>query len=177
MKIVVGTLLLLLSMAASAAKPCMNFDGDSFCLAWASVNGATISNEYVREQESVEGWTRMITTKEYVGTKTIKDFLPGYMSSVKPYMAVKPTLLELNNTKHKEEVILVLILTAPDKSHHEYVIHRVFVNEGGPVHSVIFSFKLPWGEDAPLSDAKKYTDKWIKNLGELEPPSYKAMKE
>jgi len=53
MKVVLVIAFTIFSSAAHAAPQCLNFDGDTYCLAWASFDGTTTSNEYLRAGEIV----------------------------------------------------------------------------------------------------------------------------
>ncbi len=163
------TLLALLSSAALADTSCVSFEAQEYCLAWASVDGANTSNEYLRAGETTDAWVRMITVKEYAGTKELKDFLPGYMNNVRPLLALKPDIFGPNEKKHKDEVVLLLLLLAPDKSNYEYVIHRVYVDEGGPVKSVIFSLRIPFAKQVSFNEVMQGRDGWMKELDTVEP--------
>lgn len=68
-------LIFLLSPAALAAAPCVEFDKQEYCLKWASVDG-TITNEYLRAGETVDAWARMITFKEFAGTNELNNCPP-----------------------------------------------------------------------------------------------------
>ena len=170
-------LLALLSSAALAGAPCLTFDAQEYCLSWASVDGATTSNEYLRSGETVDAWVRMVTVKDYAGTKELKDFIPGYMDSVRPYMAMKADVFGPNEKKHKDELLLLLLLLAPDKSHYEYVIHRVYVDEEGPVRSVIFSLRIPFAKQVSFNEVMKSRDGWMKELSGLEPQALTKLPE
>jgi hypothetical protein len=175
MKLAVALLLALVAGQAHAATPCLTFDGEQYCLAWASVDGATTSNEYLRAGDTVEKWARMVTVKEYSGTKELKDFLPGYIKAVKPYLALKPEIFSAKGKTHEDEICLLLLLLAPDKSHYEYVVHRTYVDKGGPVRSVLFSLRIPFAKEVSFDDVMKSQGRWMSGLIELEPQAYPAV--
>ncbi len=156
--------------------PCFEFDKQEYCLKWGSVDG-TITNEYLRAGETVDAWVRMITFKEYAGTKELKDFLPNYMQAVRPLLALKPEILGPKVKKHKDEMMLLLLLLAPDKSHYEYVVHRVYTDEEGPVKSVIFSLRIPFSNEVLFNEVMDNRGTWMEELGRLELSAISKMPE
>ncbi len=167
--------LFLFSTAAAAGTPIVGFDQDSYALAWANVKDNVISNEYVRAGETVDHWERMLTFKEYTGAQHIKDVLPGYMASVKPLLAQKAKVFEKEDSRHTEEITVVLALLAPDKSHYEYVVHRLVADAKRPVRSMIFSLRIPYSESLDLSQIEKNKNKWMTGLEEVNPELYKTL--
>lgn len=156
--------------------PCVEFDKQEYCLKWSSADGST-TNEYLRADETIDAWTRMITFKTYAGTKELKDVLPGYMQAVRPLLALKPEFLGPKVKKHKDEMILLLLLLAPDKSHYEYVVHRVYTDKGGPVKSAIFSLRIPFSHEVSFNEVMNNRGAWIKELGRLDLPAISRIPE
>lgn len=70
--------------------------------------------------------------------------------------------------KHKYEMMLLLLLLAPDKSHYEYVMHRVCTDEEGPVKSVIFSLRIPFSNEVSFIELMDNRGTWMTDLGRLE---------
>lgn len=163
-----------ISVTIPNGTPRVQFDKQEYYLKWASVDTVT-TNEYIRPGETIKTWTRMITFKEYAGTKELKDFLPNYMQAVSPLLALKPQFLHPKVKKHKDEMMLLLLLLAPDKSHYEHVVHRVYVDEGGPVQSLIFSLRIPFSSEVSFNEVMENRGKWMKELGELELSAFSAV--
>ena len=167
--------LLLSPTLAAAGTPIVGFDQDFYSLAAVNVNGSVTSNQYVRAHETIDHWQRMLTFKEYAGTQNIKDVLSAYMESVKPLLAQKAKVFEKEDSQHAEEIIAILILSAPDKSHYEYVIHRLVADAKHPVRSMIFSQRMPHLEPIDSTEIDKKQNQWMMGLENVNPELYKTL--
>ncbi len=132
---------------ASAASPApqvrtITFDGVTYVLASVDVSRATITNEYVPEGQSLKNWTTLLGVRRFAAARELNDVLPKYLGVIKPVLVGKPEFLKRRDVDASQEVMLVALLVAPDKSYHEYNLHRFFRTADG-VTAYQFAQRIP----------------------------------
>jgi hypothetical protein len=136
-----------LSAPAAPASPqadakTITFDGVKYVLASVNISRATTTNEYVPEGQSLTDWTTLIGVRRFAAARELKDVLPTYLGVIKPVLVGKPEFLKRKNVDASEEVMLVALLLAPDKTYHEYNLHRFFKTADG-VTAYQFAQRIP----------------------------------
>lgn len=140
-------------------------DNENYEHVWSDKSGTM--KEYTRKGEGIKTWTRMITTHNYQGIKVIGEPISAYMTNVKPYLALKPEILKSNNSEMKEDLVLILVLLAPEKTHYEYVIARYIQNQELEIKSVIYSQKIPFKDNVDFSSIIKKQNSLIGQISKL----------
>lgn len=147
------------SQEEAAADNSIRFDGEQYQLAWTG-DGPAIFHEYLRAGETVESWTRMITFSVAEGTATgIKE---QYLEQRRHLMLFEPDILTSTNSPYTEDLIVTLVLQAPNQPDAEFVMTRLVADPGEPVRLLTFSMKIA-PEDA--GSALAAMDGWINELG------------
>lgn len=145
------------------ASECVSFIGDKYCKVWKNEKGDIETIEYLRKGQTLKSWDKMITVKKYSDKSALKLVLPGYVKSVNSMFAIKPEILTANDSIHDEEVYLLMLLLAPDKSHYEYVVNR-FYRDKNTVKSIFYSHKIPFKEKVNFTEVEKKKYTWLEQL-------------
>ena len=156
--------------SAQADSKAITFDGVRYFLADVKVAGKTITDEYVPEGQSLTNWTTLMAVRRFGSASELKEVLPVYMRTIQPVLAGKPYFLKRNGVDPSQEVMLVLLLVAPDKTYHEYNLHRFFRTPDG-VTAYQFAQRIPRTGDPSAIDPvlKRQADR-IKSLNEITLP-------
>ncbi|PKI16307.1 hypothetical protein [Colwellia sp. 12G3] len=163
--------LLATSSCLAFASDCVKFTDEDYCNVWKNKDGDVKTIEFLRKDQSLESWDKMITAKLYSDKSALKQVLPGYVKSVKSMFAIKPEILSPPNSQHEEEVFILMVLLAPDKSHYEYVINR-FYRDANTVSSVFYSHKLPFAKNVDFTDIMENKNSWLEQLQQIKIESY-----
>ncbi len=127
----------------------VEFEAKKYKLCWINVDDGNITNEYLLEGYNLKNWRSMIASRIYMQVHNLKEILPVYIKSIKPYMANKPQLFKSEHIKSKH-VIIETFLLAPDKSYYEYNIH-LFKETPKGVVAYQFAEKLPFKKELDVS--------------------------
>ncbi len=155
--------ILIVTSFYSNAESCITFDDEKFCKAWAGKVGEFISFEYVRKEESVQHWTKMLAFRAYKIESDLDTELSAYMNSIKSTAAMKPDILTPEKSKYEDEVIVVSLLISPNRAYYEHVIHRIY-RDSNRVYSGFFSFRMPYAAQANFNVIAQNRNTWIKQL-------------
>jgi hypothetical protein len=160
--------------ARAGSGACFTLEHQSYCRAWSDKNASMMKTEFVRSNETVDHWQRMVTILRYNDTHTIQGAIARYMSVVKPYMAADatPQWITPKNATHAEQVATRLLLSTPDGSDSEYVVVYFFSDPGKPAYAVAFSQRLPLpsGKTPALA---QYAS-WLKDMMAIVPSALNA---
>lgn len=126
----------------NAGHVAVTYDGARYELAFVDLKGKTATNEYVPEGESLSHWTTLIGVRRFGSATEIKDVLPTYVASVKPMLATPMEVLGRKGIGATQDVMVVLLLTSPDKSYYEYNLHR-FIKTSEGVVAYQFAQRIP----------------------------------
>lgn len=162
-------------MIAFAGTPTLGFDQEFYTLSRAEVRDNTTINDYLRDQDKNENWSRMLSFKRYDNTKKISEVLPAYMASIKPNLAQKAKVFEKEDSQHAEEILINFVTVASDRSHYEYVLQRFFSDPGQAVRSSAFRLRIPYEDNMDFSQFDKNRNKWINALEQVNPEFYKTL--
>lgn len=128
---------------AKAEQPAIEFDGETYRLAWVNVapDGA-VTNEYVKSGETVDAWTTLLTVRLWPRAK-LGEAASGWLKAVGPLLTKKAEAFKPKTAATAEDVIFEAWLSAPDRSYIEPNFNR-FVAEPGPsgVKSYQFAEKI-----------------------------------
>jgi len=158
-----GAALLIVPLSAQAGSAsCFKLDGQSYCSAWSAKNSSMMKTEFVRSNETVDHWQRMVTIIQYNDVHTIKAAVARYMAVVQPYLGpdANPQWITPKNPRHAQEAATRLILSTPDGSDSEYVVVYFFADPGKPSYAIAFSqhIPLPGGTPSMAQYGKWLTD-------------------
>jgi hypothetical protein len=160
--------------ARAGSGACFNLEGQAYCRAWSDKNASMMKTEFVRSNETVDHWQRMVTILRYNDAHTVKGAIERYMSVVKAYMApdATPQWITPKNPTHAEEVATRLLLSTADGSDAEYVVVYFFSDPGKPAYAIAFSqhLPLPSGKTPTLA---QYVA-WLKDMMAIVPSALNA---
>ncbi len=162
MKWIFGALIIASTNLAIASE-CVKFSENEYCKVWEKSDGDIKTIEFLRKDQSLESWNKMITVKHYSDKSALKQVLPSYVKSVKSMFALKPEVLAPDESVHDEEIYLRLLLLAPDKSHYEYVVNRFYRNDS-EVKSIFYSHKIPFSEKVDFTEVMESKNSWLEQL-------------
>ncbi|PID77650.1 MAG: hypothetical protein CSB24_00460 [Deltaproteobacteria bacterium] len=144
----------------------VSFDGKTYHLSWINVDGSNITNEYLIKGYNLENWQSMIASRIYMQARNLKEVLPVYVKSIKPYMANKPEFYKSEHIK-SPHVIIEAFLLAPDKSYYEYNLH-LFKETPKGVVAYQFAEKLPFKKELDVTDIVKSRGNRLDLLSKME---------
>ena len=157
---------------AAPAAPCIRFSGNRFCLAWVGGNKRVTLNEYVQPGETVRHWTKMITVRQYSKPLTFKEIAIPYIKARSSLFALKPQIFENSKSGHKRDVIVIMWLLAPDRSHYENIFARFVIDKNRPAKMIVFSVWVPYSARSNVSYEVQHADSWLAALGDFDPVEY-----
>ncbi len=166
MKIVFSIILVLISAVAVAEPDQVQFDDISYNLVFTDKTGGTITNEYVREGESLEEWSTLFAVREFQNQSSVKNPIQAVIDSTRQYMALPPKGLPSGDASTDKEMILVLWLVAPDQSYYEYDLYR-FIYTGDKVISYQYAQRLPFSKNLDVSAEIKVQPRRIDELANM----------
>jgi len=167
MKHLILLFVVLLSQSVASEK-CLRHYGQVYCQVFSSERKGVQTFEFLLRKESLESWTKMITIKKYKNKHFLKDVLPDYMNSVRSMFALKPELFSNPQSKYKENMMILLTLLAPDKSHYEYVVNHFYNSGDGPITSIFYSHRLPFAEKIDFTEVMKKNQFWMLSLAKID---------
>jgi len=171
MKTIIALLILFISPLVYASEA-IEFDGEKYNVAWSKkVSGKKIT-EYLKKGETIKNWSSMITVNQYVNARKVKEVIVPYLNSVKPMLALKPDILR-DTRGPDSNILIVLVLLAPDRSHYEFIVHRFVDGKGFSVASTFFSYYLPFEKNLDFTFVMKMKNRWITEISNLKIPRFK----
>lgn len=156
------------------AEKCLEFMESKFCPVWETAANNMRHVEYLSDTESLESWTQMITVRRYGGAAELKEVLPGYIKSVRPMIALKPEFYSKGDSAHVEDLIVFLVLKAPDNSHIEVVTNHYYHDGGGTIWSVFHSYRMPFAQQVEFTEVMKRRPDWFREVSEIDAASVLA---
>jgi hypothetical protein len=138
------------SPAVASSGPCLTIEGQTYCKAWSMDNHAIVKTEFVRSNETVDDWHRLVTVIHYKHVSSIKDVVTQYLAGVSQFMGpgARPQWVVPKNGPHADSVATRLVLSTPDGSYSEYEVVLLYVDSGKGGHAVVFSQRLPLPNNA-----------------------------
>ena len=151
----------------------IRFDSEYYRRSWTnkissySRNKLVATTEFLRQGETYDSWTRMLTFIRYDNAKKAADVVNPYMDLVRPMLVTKPVVYSQPNTGFKEDILIKMSLLSPDNTYSEFILHRIVSNKVKPVRSIIFSLRMPVGQNVDYDRLLSNKGIWMEELGEM----------
>ena len=149
------------------AETCLEHMSESYCKVWEKNDDGVHTVEFLKKDESLKSWSEMITVRKYEKKKHLKEVLPGYIKSVQPMFALKPDILSKDGTGNEEDILILLTLLSPNKSHYEYVVNHFYHTGSGVVWSVFYTHKLPFAKEVNFNEILENRSAWISSVAKI----------
>jgi hypothetical protein len=146
-----------------SAAPEQSVDSEKYVLSYIANDKAVTINEYIRNTDSLEHWTRMLTIRDYNGAKNIKDVLPSYVKQITNLKAVPIDVYVNNESQYKENAVLTTILLDPNGEYSEVVVHMFIVN---PISKTVRSAVI--SERVYGADRKTLQAAWARRISYMQ---------
>ena len=140
-------------------------DSQNYHLEFVAGNEMGSINEYIRSDETIDNWTRMLTVRDYNGAKDFKDVLPSYVKQISPYKIAPINLFKTENEKYKENVLLVAVLSNPKTKLTEIVVHLFVIDPvTSEVKSAVISERMDAFDEAAIRSALTRKNRYSQDL-------------
>lgn len=165
--VIVG-LLLTVGTQLSGQDRRVAFDGEQYHLAFVDVANGNVTNEYLKQDETLDSWTTLLAVRLWPQAKAANETAQAWLRSVQPLLSRQARLYERQNAAGGADVIVEAWLSAPDKSYIEANLHRFVADEHGGVKAYQFAQRMVMtkGRSDPSTFLKRRRDRF-EELGNL----------
>ena len=139
----------------------LKFESIEFEHAFSSQEGVPVE-EYIDKGKTLKNWQYLLAYRTYKDFTKPNEVIKEYLKQINP--SQEPTFFSKDN---KNDIILVFMIIAPDKTYIEFNIHR-FVLEDKIVRSYQFARKATTAEFKSFDEELKLKKtKWLEEIGKL----------
>ncbi|PKA16140.1 hypothetical protein [Leptospira haakeii] len=132
----------------------IKFDREDYVIVFSNETGSNLIKEYLRKNDSLEKWNKMITIFDWKNVSQVNEILPKYLEQViTPNSIRKPNILKNTKSGYKEDYIFEFFLSTASGDYIEYNLHRMITTNDNKVISFIFALKITMTGDKQVDSA------------------------
>lgn len=153
-----AALLVLLCAPLRGEPASIKFDGGTYLLAKVSISpDGIVTNDYVKEGESIENWTTLLSVQLLTKTSSLNDAINGWLQSNRPRLTKKWVAAHTPNALRDADVVVeAWMANRPEPRVHATLQRFVAEDDAQGVKVYRFIEKLdPAAEQAESFAAKK----------------------
>lgn len=152
----------------------VKFGQEDYEIVFSDETGSNAIKEYLRKQDSLEKWNKMITIFNWKNVSKVNEILPKYLEQViTPNSIRKPNILKNTKSEYKEDYIFEFFLSTASSDYIEYNLHRMITTDTNKVISFIFALKIPLTGKKELDSANVRNAlepnriNWLAEIGDI----------